>query len=161
MLEKNGAIYTKNMKKLLCAGVAQETLLLPKKVKRIAPYSFSGNTTEKKVVITKSVTCLSKRCFAFSNIQEISFPESLEIIDRWAFSESNLRSAYIPANVKMLDGAFDSTANMISFEVSPDNQYYCSDSDGVIFNKDKIIFSGPWCKSSVMSNKSVVILLIN
>ena len=95
------------------------------------------NLTE---IVFEADSCLryiGSRAFNYANIQEISFPESLEIIDRWAFSESNLRSAYIPANVKMLDGAFDSTANMISFEVSPDNQYYCSDSDGVIFNKDK------------------------
>lgn len=103
MLEKNGAIYTKNMKKLLCAGVAQETLLLPKKVKRIAPYSFSGNITVKKVVIPKSVTCLSKRCFAFSNIKEISLPDTLEKIGSQAFREcQQLKQIKIPNNVKII-----------------------------------------------------------
>ena len=66
----DGAIYSKNKRKLLSAGVAKGTFKLLKKTIKIQRCAFAGNETVKKVVITGRMKKTGKGRFCiFGNLQ--------------------------------------------------------------------------------------------
>ncbi|MGN0542625.1 MAG: leucine-rich repeat protein [Acutalibacteraceae bacterium] len=117
------------------------SVTIPASVEIIGNYAFynCNNLTEAK---TESGICLKEiwdRAFSHTKITEFSFPDSLEYIGLFAFDDTSLKYVCLPSSVKMDDGVFANSAFIQKFEVSPDNPYYCSDSDGVLFNKDKSV----------------------
>lgn len=109
MMEKAGALYTKNGKKLLYAGVAKGTLMLPKKTTQIAANAFYGNTTVEMVFIQGKMKKLAKKSLAFSRIKDVTLPDSLQEIEEGAFMYcSKLADVEIPKSVKKIGAnAFD------------------------------------------------------
>lgn len=94
----------------------------------------------KKVIICNGVTSVSGEAFYDCfNLSEIELPESLEVIGNQAFSYCmSLKSINIPANVKEITfETFGLCASLEKITVDQDNQYYSSDENGVLFNKDK------------------------
>lgn len=109
MMEKAGALYTKNGKKLLYAGVARGTLMLPKKTTQIAANAFYGNTTIEMVFIQGKMKKLAKKSLAFSRIKDVTLSDSLLEIEEGAFMYcSKLADVEIPKSVKKIGAnAFD------------------------------------------------------
>lgn len=117
------------------------SVTIPASVEIIGKQTFDGcrNITEVTIPENSNLRIISDGAFQYANITEINLPESLEIIGAIAFTRTNLNSVYIPSKVKVLEGAFNEIPTIDYFEVSPDNLYYCSDKDGVLFNKDKTV----------------------
>lgn len=106
MVEKDGALYTKNMKKLLYAGAAKGTLMLPQKTTQIAADAFYGNTTVEMVFIQGKMKKLAKRSLAYSQIKDVTLPDSLREIEDGAFMAcKKLSDVEIPKGVKKI-GAY-------------------------------------------------------
>lgn len=104
MVEKKGALYTKNMKKLLYVGAAKGTLKVPKKTMQIAQKAFYGNKAVEKVIIQGKMKKLSKRSLAFSRIKNVVLPDSLREIDEEAFMAcTELQKVKVPDNVSKIN----------------------------------------------------------
>ena len=124
---------------------------IPASVEIIGKYAFYNCKNLAKAEV-KDGSCLKAiRCFAFwqCRITEFMFPDSLEIIETSAFAGTKLKTVSLPSSVKLGDTVFASTGSVQKFEVSPDNPYYCSDSDGVLFNKDKTVLISFPCKPTI------------
>ena len=102
MMEKAGALYTKNGKKLLYAGVARGTLMLPKKTTQIAANAFYGNTTVEMVFIQGKMKKLAKKSLAFSRIKDVTLPDSLRTIKAGTFESCGFNQLVIPKSVKSI-----------------------------------------------------------
>ena len=78
------------------------------------------------------------------NVTELKIPSNLSRfpvvgIGENAFSFScNLTHIFIPSSIKFIaDYAFIGCENLLKITVDAENQFYCSDDKGVLFNKDK------------------------
>lgn len=76
--------------------------------------------------------------FEYTTLEEIVFPDSLKMIDKWAFFHAeNLKSINIPSKVESIaSNAFSSCISLAEITVDEDNEYF-SASDNVLFSKDK------------------------
>lgn len=115
---------------------------IPSTVEEIGVQAFSQCLNLSSVIIDNE-SCLKKiharafyGCF---EVKDFQIPETVVKIGDEAFTVTGLKYVFIPASVKKLEGAFSQSSNVEFFEVSADNLKYCSDSDGVIFSKDKTI----------------------
>lgn len=81
-----GVIYSKNGRKLIHAGTARGTLIVPKKVKKIHEGAFRGNTTVKTVFIMNSMREIPARCFYGSEIEDVVLPDTIRVIGERAFA---------------------------------------------------------------------------
>lgn len=93
----------------------------------------------KKVVVEEGITSLGRRAFAELDIESVELPDSLETIKSGVFANCEiLPQIIIPKNVDdIYPGAFNFCNSLEMFTVDPENQYYLSDENGVLFNKDK------------------------
>lgn len=122
MVEKDGALYTKNRKKLLYAGVAKGTLMLPKKTTQIAPDAFYGNTSVEMVFIRGNMKKLAKRSLAYSQIKDVTLPDSLCEIEDGAFMAcKKLWDVEIPEGVKKIGANAFEYCNELERVVLPKN----------------------------------------
>lgn len=93
------------------------------------------------VQLSSNLKTIGDRAFSYSgydNIQQITFPESLETIGAFAFEGwSKLTEVRIPKNVKSIAGnAFSSCEALEQIIVDGENPYFCSES-GVLYDKAK------------------------
>lgn len=87
-------------------------------------------------------TCSSIRQYAFygaSFIESVVLPPSVASVDDSAFESCiNLKTINIPAKVKSINShAFENCNNLTAINVDAKNECFSSDSDGVLYNKDK------------------------
>ena len=87
-------------------------------------------------------TCSNIGQYAFygaSFIESVVLPPSITSVGDSAFQGCiNLKTINIPAKVKRINSnAFESCNNLTSINVDAKNEYFSSDSDGVLYNKDK------------------------
>ncbi|MDA7538804.1 leucine-rich repeat protein [Akkermansiaceae bacterium] len=73
-----------------------------------------------------------------TNLTSITIPDGVTALEDWTFVNcSSLESMKIPANIASIHQvAFADNTALNSFEVSPDNQFFSSES-GVLFNKEQ------------------------
>lgn len=117
------------------------SVTIPASVEIIGKQAFDDCRNLKKITIPENskLKLICEDAFSDTYITEINLPQSLEVLERKAFYWTKLQYVYIPANVRKLDDAFGMNGSVAKYEVSPDNPYYCSDSDGVLFSKDKTV----------------------
>lgn len=127
------------------------SVTIPASVEIIGNYAFYNckNLTEAKVEDGSRLKAIRSFAFWCCRITEFVFPDSLEIIETSAFAGTYLKSVCLPSSVKLGNTVFTYTGTIQKFEVSPNNPYYCSDSDGVLFNKDKTVLINFPCKPSM------------
>lgn len=98
-----GAIYTKDRKTLLLAGVAPEFFVLPKTTKEIRENAFWGNVSAKTVAIRHKMKMLSRRAFAGSEIENVILPNSMKVIGEQAFYDcNNLEKVKLPSSLRAI-----------------------------------------------------------
>ena len=112
--------------KLYLNGSLVQTLRIPAGVEEIKPYVFEGCSSIKAVVL----------------------PDSLLQIGRYAFYGCAFTSVTIPSSVSVLSSqSFYGCYRLQRFDVDGGNEDFSSDSNGVLFNKDKsVLFKYPEAK---------------
>lgn len=79
-----------------------EEIHLPEKLIELPINMFEFNEALKQVKLPENLKKLQKRCFTYSDIQDISLPEGLEEIGESAFNNSPISKIQIPGNVKQI-----------------------------------------------------------
>jgi hypothetical protein len=126
-------------------------------ITRIPGDSFKS-TSISTLKLPSSITGIGQYAFAGSRkLISLSLPEGLQEIERNAFAGTSLSSIRIPAAVRSIgDKAFAEILTLNSFEVDSANQQYSSDSQGVLYDKNKeILISAPFKRESITIPNSV------
>lgn len=116
------------------------SVLITGSVSNIGAYSFSSCRFLTEITIPDSVTNIGSHAFfACTSIANITIPNSVSGIDSYAFAScASLASLTIPSSVTDIGKhAFSSCTALERIIVDEDNTNYCSDENGVLFNKDK------------------------
>ncbi len=140
--DDGGVMFSKDKTTLICYpdGLQADTYVIPSYVKNIGSYAFENYSGLKKVVISESVTNIADCAFyACFELETVEIPESVECIGNTAFLLCRaLKSIKIPKSVKSIGTyPFGGCESLVSLEVSPENDFYTADENGVLFNKDK------------------------
>ncbi len=142
----------------------KEKIVIPEGIVSISPVAFDGRCKFKTVVLPDSMEHIGSRafrnCMYIENV-EISENSNLKRIDTLAFDNcKKLNNFYFPKGFesfgwssfincpKLKEIKIPSTVNdmgfmvfdpssLDSFEVDENNQYFCADEDGVLYNKEK------------------------
>lgn len=88
---------------------------------------------------------VSREAFSLSNIRKLIISDCVKELETDAFDASNVRELYIGSGVEVIgDGVFglgntfwSEKVHMEKVTVSPDNKYFSSDEEGILYNKDK------------------------
>lgn len=165
--DNNGVLYNKDKSRLICypIGNTRTSFEIPNSVTSIGNCAFENCICLTNVTIPDSVTVVGQRAFSHcTGLTEINIPSSVLDIEIDAFWDcTGLLDLIIPSGVTKIDeGAFadcvglknisiSDTVITISYDVfegctgienisvSEKNPNYCSDINGVLYNKDKTI----------------------
>ena len=98
-------------------------------------------TIIKKVVIEDGVLNIASYTFSYLDIEEITFPNTVEDIYYQAIRNcEKLKVISIPASVKNIETSLYWYCNKVEkIVVDNNNQWYCSDDSGALFNKEKTV----------------------
>ena len=112
---------------------------VPCSVTSIGAYAFSECSRLEKIEIPCGVTSIGARAFsACTKLKEIRFPDTLTTIGESAFENSAIKKVYFGDNMESLDDkVFTDCTTLETIEVSPDNQFYSSDTQGCLYDKEK------------------------
>jgi len=116
------------------------SITIPSSVTSIRRQAFYSCSRLKNVVIPPKVTTIQPNTFyKCSSLTNVTIPSTVTSISSGAFAWcTSLTSIHIPETVTKIDGgAFKYCSNLLSIHVDPQNRYYMSDDDGVLFNKQK------------------------
>ena len=99
---------------------------------------YPAGKTGSQYSIPTSVKVISTVAFADNEyLREITIPDSVTSINRYAFAGSAIQTITIPANVSDIKGgALNYCYNLTEINVDADNTNYTSE-DGVLYNKEK------------------------
>lgn len=94
------------------------------------------------ITVKSGVTTIGDLAFMWAGsnkeISSVSLPGTLQSIGDSAFASSKISRITIPASVKEIGkDAFQSCSKLKKIAVSSNNDTYCSDSKGVLYNKEK------------------------
>ena len=122
-----------------------EKVTIPEKfgkytVTSIGRNAFKENYDVSEIIFPKTLKTIGTSAFELCvSLKDIQLPEGLEKIDNTVFANCRkLEYVYIPASVKTIGiCAFTGCTSLDELEVAEGNPNYCTDEDGVLFNKDK------------------------
>ncbi len=116
-----------------------KTVNITSGVTNIGMAAFAFCSSIERVTISDSVSSIS--IFSFfdcDSLEEIVLSDGLERIENSAFySCDNLQSINIPDSVTSIDSGAFGGSKLMYITVEANNQYYSSDENGVLFNKNK------------------------
>ncbi|MBQ8228339.1 MAG: leucine-rich repeat protein [Clostridia bacterium] len=118
------------------------SIIISDKVNAIGDLSFANCTQLSDVTIGNGIKTISYGTFSnCPNIKEITIPENVTVIEDFAFDFcSNLKNIVISKNVTTIgEGVFVGCFSLENINVDPENQYYCSDSYGTLYNKNRTL----------------------
>ena len=101
----DGILYDKNIKTIIYypLGKNEETFKIPEGVNVIGSRAFRNCTNLKKVTIPESVGIISEEAFEESGLTEITIPEGVTEIGKWAFCKvRSLTKVTIPKGVSVI-----------------------------------------------------------
>lgn len=110
-----------------------------KNLEIINSYSFKLCTNLTSITIPEKVSTLSSDTFYFcSSLEVVNIPDNVRAIDDYSFGScQHLRSVSFGSGLSYLGSmAFYNCILLEEFVVSPSNQNFCSDSNGVLYDKN-------------------------
>ena len=107
----------------------------PDALKTIEDDAFRNSSGLTHLVLTEGIENLGSYAFASSEIEELTLPSTLKIINSSCFEFNNLRSVRIPSSVTYIgSGVFCGNGELEEIVVEEGNQVYSSNNCNVIFN---------------------------
>ncbi len=135
------------------------SVTIPNSVTTIGDSAFYECKNLTNVTIPNSVKNIGKWSFSYcENLTSVSIPNSVITIGEVAFYGcDSLKNITIPDSVKTIgESALGWCDSLTNITVSANNKYYSSDSDGILFNKDKTTLcqypNGKAIKSYIISD---------
>ena len=114
------------------------SIIIPTGVTEISEACFAGCESLVSITIPNGVTSISDYAFVDTNIKNMVIPDSVTTIGDFAFTSSSLEKINIPKGIaKFSRTAFIGCNSLKVIEVDPDNENYCSDEQGALYNKNK------------------------
>ncbi len=163
--DEEGAIFSKNMKKLVAFpdgspitsytipdGVSEigdfafaccdfQNISIPESVKKLGYGAFSLCRQLSEFIITDTVNELGNYVFHSSEIER--FDTGDRLVDIGSFGNTKAEYVRIGKSINYIGLSF---TDVIEYEVDSENQYYCNDEYGVLYNKSKTeLVSFPSC----------------
>ncbi len=112
-------------------------VILPDSLLNIGDSAFFRCQFE-EIALPEGLINIRDRAFYLGNLKEIILPESLEYLGIDAFGACPITEVVIPLKVKSIDSTvFIGCKKLEKITVDEANEYYCNDSLGVLYNKDK------------------------
>lgn len=105
----------------------------------IGNFAFTSCSSVSEINIPDSVTTIKSGAFsACANLSFVKLPENLTVLDTDFTGCKNLKTIHIPKNVQTIsEFVFRNNIYIESITVDENNEYFTSDKNGVLFNKDK------------------------
>lgn len=128
-----------SVKANILGGPSLKSIVLPKSVKSIECYAFSGCSNLVNIELQEGLASIGKEAFSgCESLEKLNIPDSVTEIQKEAFQGcSGLKSIVIPKNVTHMDGsAFRNCESLKTIDVDDQNQAFYS-SDGILYNKEK------------------------
>ena len=140
--DTDGVLYNKNKTELICfpAGNKRTDFLIPDGIMIIRKGAFINCKSLTSITIPDSVTSIEDSTFYnCTSLTSITIPDSVTSIGGSVFYNcASLTSITIPDSVISIgDLAFLYCYSLRSINVSSGNSNYLSDTDGVLYNKNK------------------------
>lgn len=106
---------------------------------KISP--FYNCTNLKTIKLSDNLTEIRDEMFeGCTSLENVNIPENTTRIGEMAFKDTSVKSINIPKHVSDIGlCAFAFCGNLQSITVDENNQYYSSDRNGVLYNKDRTI----------------------
>ena len=136
----NPLAYADNL--YLNGKLASANLVIPNTCTSIRSNAFYGASFIESVELPSSVAVIGNRSFgACANLKSITLSENLKTIDWYAFENcGSLEEITLPKTVaEIKPQAFNNCTNLTAINVDGENKIFSSDSDGVLFNKNKTL----------------------
>ncbi len=142
--DSEGALFNKDKTEIISYPQLKpnESYTIPDSVKTIGEGAFSGSETLKNISIPDSVSVIENMAFSDCyDLEEVFLPESVTYIGDYVFQDCfELINICFPKSVEHIGKAlFLNCSELVNIVVDPDNQYYTSDSTGVLFDKNKTV----------------------
>ncbi len=151
-----GVLYNKDKTKLIMYPTEnrRSKFVIPNSVDTIAKGAFYGGEFLTEIIIGNSVTTIDDFAFGYCRLQKIEIPNSVETISETALFECHyLKSVNIGNNLKKIKESDDVLKDIFRHSSVPfidsyylnnivvhkDNAFFSSDSNGVLYNKDKTV----------------------
>jgi hypothetical protein len=112
----------------------------------IADQAFINNLTITSVTIPGTISSIGFQAFAdCTNLTSVTISGGVETLAYEAFLNTALTSVQIPASVNSIDFAVFDAQTMNSVTVDPQNPFYSSSADGILFDKNQstVVFYPP------------------
>lgn len=150
-----------------------EELVIPEGIVSISEAAFSGHCTFRNVVLPDSLEHIGKEAFALcfylekitvpensslkhiddiafyncKHLEDIEFPEGFERIGINSFLYcAAFKNIKLPSTVRDIGLTTFEPNTLEKFSVDSDNPYYCTDENGILYNKDKTAVYGSYQK---------------
>ena len=102
----------------------------------LLPFWFSGCSFLQKAILPSTLKVFEEKMFdGDSSLMELTIPENLEVIKQNAFGNFRFDNLNIGSKVRKLQPGFCARwYNLRRIDVSPENRFFKSDEDGVLFS---------------------------
>lgn len=113
---------------------------IPGNIKTLEYGAFYNCKNLFEVILCEGIETIGERAFIDCySLKHIEIPDSVIYVGEDAFNDcDSLTDAYIGKGVEFISGsAFSACEALENILVHEENQYYCSDSNGVLLNKNK------------------------
>ena len=88
------------------------------------------------ITVENGIKILGENCFKGKGISNITLPETLERIERYAFNYTKLENLSLSENIQKLDSLFLYGSNITKLTINENNPNYTVEDD-ILYNKDK------------------------
>lgn len=125
---------------------ALRSIVIPNGVTSIGYSAFSGCTDLTSVTLPNTVKSIGDRAFEqCSSLKSIVIPNSVSEIGQFVFSKSGVTNLEISKNLTNIQpNSFADCPDLMSIHVDEKNPAFCTDANGVLFNKDmSVLYSYP------------------
>ena len=141
--DQDGILYNHDQSELLfCPTTKKGSFVIPSSVRTIAVKAFSNCKGLTEITFPENVVVIDDWAFnSCDSLTAVRLPNSVISIGESAFGNcSSITDFFIPSGLTELgDWSFSGCRKLIKFTVHPENRYYSSDANGLLYNKNMTV----------------------